>query len=119
MITGRALRLSMLRASPTGGVSRPMAGPLPPACEVEKNTGSIWSKSRSSRMRCTSTDPTIPRHPTMPTLSMAMILEGFPHRVAHLCGADATHSVGVDIGGAQSVTQHPGHRRFDARGRLL
>ena len=47
-----------------------MSGPLPPACEVEKNTGSMWSKSFSSRMRCTSTEPTMPRQPTMPTLNM-------------------------------------------------
>ena len=52
---------------------RPIAGALPPACEVEKKTGSMWSKSRSSRMRCRSTDPTMPRQPTIPTLSMAIV----------------------------------------------
>ncbi len=47
--------------------ARPIAGTLPPALDVEKNTGSIVSKSRSSSMRCISTDPTIPRQPTNPT----------------------------------------------------
>ena len=57
-------------ASLTGAAALPIAGPLPPACEVEKNTGSMWSKSRSSRMRCTRTEPTMPRQPTMPTLNI-------------------------------------------------
>jgi hypothetical protein len=51
----------------------PISGPCAPACEVEKKTGSTWSKSRSSRMRCTRTEPTIPRQPTMPTLNMAIV----------------------------------------------
>ena len=41
--------------------------------EASMLTGSIWSKSRSSRMRCTSTDPTMPRQPTMPTLNIAIV----------------------------------------------
>src|SRR6267378_3952133 len=39
----------------------PTAGPAPPTLEVVKNTGSIASKSRSSRMRSISTEPTMPR----------------------------------------------------------
>src|SRR5660397_243775 len=37
------------------------------ACEVEKKTGSIPSRSFSSSMRCIRTEPTIPRQPTIPT----------------------------------------------------
>ena len=44
-----------------------MSGPSAPACEVEKNRGSISAKSPSARMRSTSTEPTMPRQPTSPT----------------------------------------------------
>ncbi|MDT4865683.1 hypothetical protein FQZ97_1005010 [compost metagenome] len=44
-----------------------MAGALPPALEVEKNRGSIRSKSFSSTMRSINTEPTMPRQPTKPT----------------------------------------------------
>src|SRR5688572_20324277 len=44
-----------------------MAGADVPVCDVEKKIGSIRSKSRSSRIRCTSTEPTMPRHPMSPT----------------------------------------------------
>jgi hypothetical protein len=40
------------------------AGALPPALEVEKNTGSIRSKSPSACMRSIRTEPTMPRQPT-------------------------------------------------------
>ena len=54
-------------ASFTGGTDLPTAGAGAPAWDVEKKTGSIRSKSRSSRMRWTSTEPTIPRQPMSPT----------------------------------------------------
>ena len=73
MMTPSFFSSAMSIASFTGSSVLPIAGALPPACEVEKNTGSIWSKSRSSRMRCTSTEPTIPRQPTIPTLSMCLV----------------------------------------------
>ena len=44
-----------------------ITGPGDPACEVEKNTGSISAKSCSACIRCISTEPTIPRQPTKPT----------------------------------------------------
>ena len=49
-------------------ILRELTGALPPFCEVVKNTGSIRSKSCSSRIRCIRTEPTIPRQPTRPTL---------------------------------------------------
>ena len=50
-------------------------GALPPASEVEKNTGSISSKSPSACMRSISTEPTMPRQPTSPvTLSESFML---------------------------------------------
>jgi hypothetical protein len=70
MMVSQALSSSMLLASFSGGTSRPMSGPLPPGFEVVKNTGSMWSKSRSSCMRPISTDPTIPRQPINPTFIM-------------------------------------------------
>ena len=57
-------------ASATGGISRPMSGPLLPAWEVEKNNGSKSLKSSSASIRSTRTDPTIPRHPTNATFNM-------------------------------------------------
>jgi hypothetical protein len=73
MITGSFFSSATSVALFTGSTGLPISGPLPPAWEVEKNTGSTWSKSRSSRMRCTRTEPTIPRQPTTPTLSMAIV----------------------------------------------
>src|ERR1044072_4987761 len=58
----------------TGPTRLPIAGAAAPACEVEKNTGSIASKSCSSRICCTRTDPTIPRHPMSPTFMMGISL---------------------------------------------
>ncbi len=55
--------------------------PLPPAFDVEKNTGSIDSKSRSSRIRCMRTDPTIPRQPTNPTRMMISRSDDFEGKV--------------------------------------
>ena len=44
-----------------------IAGALPPALEVEKNSGSISPKSPSACMRSINTEPTMPRQPTKPT----------------------------------------------------
>jgi hypothetical protein len=44
-----------------------MGGAAPPAFDVEKNTGSMRSKSRSATIRSMSTEPTMPRQPTNPT----------------------------------------------------
>src|SRR3990170_2901949 len=54
-------------ASFTGGTGLPMDGPAVPDWDVEKKWGLMRSKSCSSRMRCTSTEPTIPRQPISPT----------------------------------------------------
>src|SRR5574337_18221 len=67
MMMSTCLRASTARASLRGGASLPKLGALPPMLEVVKNTGSISGKSFSSRMRCISTEPTMPRHPTKPT----------------------------------------------------
>ncbi len=50
-----------------------IAGALPPAALVLKNSGSISSKSPSCCMRSIRTEPTIPRQPTRPTNLLAMI----------------------------------------------
>ena len=55
------------------GAPPPSAGPFPPTFEVVKNTGSIRAKSPSSRMRCISTEPTMPRQPTRPTFFMISV----------------------------------------------
>ena len=57
----------MSLASASGGVSRPMLGPLPPTCDVEKNCASMREKSCSASIRSIKTEPTIPRQPMMPT----------------------------------------------------
>src|SRR5688572_26797869 len=62
------------RASLTGGTDFPIAGAGAPACVVEKKIGSITSKSRSARMRSTSTEPTIPRQPMSPTCIVEMMI---------------------------------------------
>src|SRR5262245_42603034 len=119
MITGSAFSAATSFASATGPVVLPMAGPLPPACEVEKNTGSTWSKSRSSRMRCTRTDPTIPRQPTIPTLNIVNSLQSGDDGVAHFCGSHLAGPRRVDVCGAQALPQHLGHRALDPAGVLL
>src|SRR6218665_3273510 len=55
------------------------AGALPPASDVEKNNGSIRSKSRSSVMRCTSAEPPMPRQPTKP-VNLLPIAEPFQRK---------------------------------------
>src|SRR3990167_1415343 len=66
MISQR-LSWSMLNASCSVVSFRACAGALPPAFEVEKNRGSIRSKSFSCTMRSIRTEPTMPRQPTKPT----------------------------------------------------
>ncbi|KAG0922102.1 hypothetical protein G6F31_020047 [Rhizopus arrhizus] len=61
------LRVDLGRAFCNGPAPSAQVGAAPPALLVEKNTGSISAKSFSSRMRCMSTEPTIPRQPTRPT----------------------------------------------------
>ncbi|EFK95872.1 hypothetical protein LDC_2112 [sediment metagenome] len=41
---------------------------------VLKNTGSMWSKSLSERMRSISTEPTMPRQPTNPVSLIVVAL---------------------------------------------
>eukprot|EP00952_Eustigmatos_sp_NYUAD-ZCMA_P001166 5179-Eustigmatos_ZCMA.PRE.1 len=60
----------MSLASARGASVLANAGALPPALLVLKNTVSIRSKSFSSCMRCISTEPTMPRHPTKPTFNI-------------------------------------------------
>jgi hypothetical protein len=67
---------SMFFASLSAGAPAANSGALPPTFDVVKNTGSMWAKSFSSRMRCISTDPTMPRQPTRPT--RFMIAFSFP-----------------------------------------
>src|SRR5450830_860516 len=89
-----------------------MAGAAPPVFEVVKNTGSIWAKSPSSRMRCISTEPTIPRQPTKPTnfiifsLKIKNLCQCLDDRVAHFFGADLHGALLVDVGRAQALRQH-------------
>src|SRR6185503_15550638 len=116
---------SIERASCSGGRPAlrlpPMSGALPPACEVEKNTGSNSSKSCSSRMRAISTEPTMPRQPTIPTFCIFLslvLLERRDHRVAHFARADLLRRVGVDVRRPQARGEHLAHRALDALGRL-
>ena len=53
-----------------------IAGALPPALLVVKNTGSMSAKSPSACMRSISTEPTMPRQPTNPT--SAIVSSPFP-----------------------------------------
>src|SRR5207249_1700299 len=71
----------------TGATRFPIVGAAAPACEVEKNTGSIESKSRSSRIRCTRTDPTIPRHPMSPTFIRGSVYQGQPSKLGRIFAA--------------------------------
>src|SRR5271165_784633 len=57
----------MLYASLSGLTGLPITGASPPIFDAEKNSGSIRAKSFSCSMRCSSTDPTMPREPTKPT----------------------------------------------------
>jgi hypothetical protein len=51
-----------------------IAGAAPPALLVLKNTGSMWAKSPSACMRSSSTEPTMPRHPTNPVSLIVVAL---------------------------------------------
>src|SRR5471032_1606672 len=101
-----------------------MDGPLLPGREAERNIGSMRSKSFSSRMRCTRTDPTIPRQPTIPTLNMAIslwTLERGQNGLAHLLRAHLLRARLDDVGGAITLLQYFLHRSLDpvCRGQLL
>src|SRR4051794_31470764 len=104
-------------ASFTGCALPPIAGPLPPAWEVEKNTGSMRSKSPSACMRCTRTEPTIPRQPIRPTFMATPVknaLQRRHHGVAHLGGAHPAGAVFVNIGRSAAVREYFFHRRLDS-----
>src|SRR5262245_11985973 len=123
MITGSAFSAARSFAFCTGPgdlpAFAPVSGPLPPACVVEKNTGSTWSKSCSSRIRCTSTDPTIPRQPTIPTLNIVNSLQSGDDGVAHFSSPYLAGTWRVNVRGTQPVAQHLGHRRLDPARVLL
>src|SRR5258708_24846701 len=119
-------------------IGLPMEGPAPPTFEVVKNTGSMRSKSRSSRMRSIKTEPTMPRQPMNPTLFMCVIpgefvtpdaavaamirgpvsfrgaLESFDHRGAHLDRGGHPFALGRDICGAKARGQRGANRLLDA-----
>src|SRR6185436_18105833 len=76
MRTSMAASAARSLASFTGSVRLPICGPDAPVCDVEKKRGSTRSKSRSSRMRCTRTEPTIPRQPMSP-----ICIQGFYPRM--------------------------------------
>ena len=79
-------------------------------------------------MRCISTEPTMPRQPTSPTLLISIHRSMFVHRLTdsrmqrrhdrftHLFGADFLHARLVNVAGAQALLKHPLHRGLDARG---
>src|SRR6476660_5963293 len=77
-----------------------MAGALPPALEVVKNTGSMWAKSPSSCMRCIRTEPTIPRQPTKPTkfIVLSLKLNRVHHTTAFFPTFTATIHFSVSCG---------------------
>src|SRR6266571_1569366 len=128
---------SPLLASLSGAVSLPMKGPKLPTCEVEKNTGSISAKSRSACMRCMSTDPTIPRHPTNPTRFIPVSANSDPvpmlthrakksraeskqrgnHRVAHFPGTDFLLPGLMNIQRTVTLRQNLFYGCLDAAGR--
>ena len=70
-------------ASATRSAPWPTSGAATPACVVEKNRGATSAKSPSARMRSTSTEPTIPRQPINPVLSLAAM--------GSLVAAQSTH----------------------------
>src|SRR6476619_2737003 len=105
-------------ASLSGATVLPIEGPAPPTLEVEKNTGSIESKSRSSRMRSIRTEPTMPRQPTKPTVVMIvslgldsrlrgddkkLVLERFDHRHTHLGSGHRFLALGGDVTGSEAL----------------
>src|SRR3954469_12462687 len=99
-----------------------IAGAVPPALEVVKNTGSMWAKSPSSCMRCIRTEPTIPRQPTKPTnfiifslrLSYCFALcERLHYRLTHFFRAHFGGTCFVDVARAQALRQHALDRRLD------
>src|SRR6185295_6726604 len=118
MMTGSFFNAAISVASATVLAPLPTSGPLPPACDVEKKTGSTWSKSFSSRILCTRTDPTMPRQPTMPTLNMtAFPLQPFRDRGCHLRGAYLPRTRSIYVRRAETVAQRLLHRTLQAFGR--
>src|SRR6476659_9157377 len=107
-------------ASRNGGVSLPIAGPLPPTFDVVKNDGSISSKSRSSSIRCISTEPTIPRQPTNPIRMIDLFAKLLPQcrhdRVTHRTRADDGLAGHRDVPGAQALRQRRAHGTLDPLG---
>src|SRR5256885_3061689 len=78
MITSWAASAAMSWASLSAPTDRPIAGPSPPTFDVVKNSGSISAKSFSSSMRRISTDPTMPRQPTIATRILGLSLVASP-----------------------------------------
>src|ERR1700712_5264824 len=113
-------------------MSLPTDGPWPPTLEVVKNTGSIRSKSRSSSIRCMSTEPTIPRQPIRPTRFIAttpstksgplhfcsgpntlQIPQRGDYCIAHFLSTNLGTTFAPDVSGAQALVQHQAHGLFD------
>jgi hypothetical protein len=69
-MTGNFDRAPRSLASKTGWGPEPVSGPFLPTWDVEKKIGLKREKSSSPRNRSIRTEPTIPRHPTMPTLTI-------------------------------------------------
>ena len=77
-MVSHAFSASMSAASLRAGSARATLGAAPPAFDVLKNTESKSSKSRSAVMRSISTEPTMPRQPTMPTFISLAPAGGLP-----------------------------------------
>src|SRR6267154_3595982 len=68
MITSMAASAPKSFESRTGGALNPASGGAAPTRLVLKNVGAARLKSPSARIRSHSTEPTMPRQPTIPTL---------------------------------------------------
>src|SRR6185437_16239834 len=110
----------MSLASLSGPTGLPIDGPVPPTLDVVKNTGSIASKSRSSRMRSMRTEPTMPRHPMNPTVFMSVLFrltgasQRLRHRRAHLRGPGGLRALCRDVARAKPRGERRADSLFDA-----
>src|SRR6266700_2287152 len=100
-----------------------------PAWEVEKNTGSRpRAKSFSSCIRCMRTDPTIPRHPTIPTFIVCSFFlvnlynssQVRDYRIADLFRIDQLLSILllVNIPRPEALIEHFGHGSINCFSRV-
>src|SRR5881396_3485091 len=112
MTMSHFFRASMSKASLRVFSFFAWAGALPPALEVEKNTGSMRVKSPSACMRSMRTEPTMPRQPTRPTSGCCPFESFISYRLSKVIQSFVPGSSGRGRGATNRSLLALGNRLF-------